>query len=127
MKTTVVVESLSYCKTNVLFQRILQDFKILVSNYTNKHITFNKGEYIGHLELTITDDTKIDDLEPHSANSITLQNMMAEQVKLDVFDPPHHKLKPGIQSRLNTPLKEYETQFAKYETSIGTTPLKNDH
>ena len=23
---------------------------ILVSNYTNKHITFNKGEYIGHLE-----------------------------------------------------------------------------
>ena len=26
---------------------------ILVSNYTNKHITFNKGEYIGHLEPTI--------------------------------------------------------------------------
>ena len=26
---------------------------ILVSNYTNKHITFNKGEYVGHLELTI--------------------------------------------------------------------------
>ena len=28
MKTTVVVESLSYCKTNVLFQRILKDFNI---------------------------------------------------------------------------------------------------
>ena len=28
MKTIVVVESLSYCKTNVLFQRILQDFKM---------------------------------------------------------------------------------------------------
>ena len=26
---------------------------ILMSNYTNKHITFNKGEYIGHLEPTI--------------------------------------------------------------------------
>ena len=26
---------------------------ILVSNYTNKHITFNKGEYVGHLEPTI--------------------------------------------------------------------------
>ena len=26
---------------------------ILVSNYTNKHITFNKGEYLGHLEPTI--------------------------------------------------------------------------
>ena len=44
---------------------------ILVSNYTYKHVTFNKGEYIGHLEPAITDDTTIDDLEPHSANSIT--------------------------------------------------------
>ena len=26
---------------------------ILVSNHINKHITFNKGEYIGHLEPTI--------------------------------------------------------------------------
>ena len=29
---------------------------ILVSNYTNKHITVNKGEYIGCLEPTIKDD-----------------------------------------------------------------------
>ena len=28
---------------------------ILVSNYSNKHITFNKGEYVGHLEPTIED------------------------------------------------------------------------
>ena len=28
-------------------------FNVLVSNYTNKHITFNKGEYVGHLELPI--------------------------------------------------------------------------
>ena len=33
---------------------------VLVSNYTNKHVTFNKGEYIGHLEPAITDDTTID-------------------------------------------------------------------
>ena len=26
---------------------------ILLSNYTNKHITFNKGEYVGHLESTM--------------------------------------------------------------------------
>ena len=32
-------------------------------------------------------------------------------------------LKPGIQSRLDTLLKEYEMQFAKDETSIATTPL----
>ena len=41
MKTTVVVESLSYCKTNVLFQRILQDFKINNHIFPNfLHITF---------------------------------------------------------------------------------------
>ena len=28
---------------------------ILVSNYTKRHITFNKGEYVGHLEPTIED------------------------------------------------------------------------
>ena len=39
---------------------------ILVSNYTNKHITFNKGEYIGHLEPTI------DHTETHSVNSVTV-------------------------------------------------------
>ena len=49
--------------------------------------------------------------------------MMAEQVKLDTFDPPHHKLKTNTQNKLNALLKEYETQFAKDETSIRTTPL----
>ena len=28
---------------------------ILVSHYTNKHITFNKREYVGHLEPPIED------------------------------------------------------------------------
>ena len=49
--------------------------------------------------------------------------MMAEQVKPDIFDPPCHKLKANIQSKLDTLLKEYESQFTKDETSIGTTPL----
>ena len=48
---------------------------------------------------------------------------MAEQVQLDTFDPPHHKLKTNTQNKLNVLLKEYETQFAKDEISIGTTPL----
>ena len=30
---------------------------ILVSNYTNKHLTFHKGEYIGHLEPAVLDST----------------------------------------------------------------------
>ena len=58
---------------------------ILVSNYTNKHIIFNKVEYIGHLGPAIMDDIKIDDLETHSTHSITLQKKMAEQVQQDVF------------------------------------------
>ena len=49
--------------------------------------------------------------------------MMAEQVKPDTFDPPGHNVKPGIQNKLDALLKEYKTQFAKDETSIGTTPL----
>ena len=49
--------------------------------------------------------------------------MMAEQVQHNIFDAPHHKLKPGIQSKLDILLKEYETQFVKDETSIRTTPL----
>ena len=46
---------------------------ILVSNYTNKHLTIHKGEYIGHLEPVVFDDTTIDQRETHQANSITLQ------------------------------------------------------
>ena len=96
---------------------------ILVSNYTNKHRTFNKGEYVGHLELALTDDTSTDQTETHPTNSVTLQKMMAEQVKPDIFNPPHHKLKSSTQNKLDILLKEYESQFAKDETSIGTTPL----
>ena len=70
---------------------------ILVSNYTNKHITVNKGEYVGHLESTLTDDTTIDQTEAHPTNSMMLQKMMAEQVKPDTFDPPLHKLKTNAQ------------------------------
>ena len=96
---------------------------ILVSNYTNKHLTFHKGEYIGHLEPAVTDDTTIDQRETHQTNSKMLQKMMAEKVTLDTFNPPCHTLPTNIQHELDTLLKEYESQFAKDKTSIGTTPL----
>ena len=70
---------------------------ILVSNYTNKHITFNRGQYIGHLEPAIAVDTSSGQQDTHSTNSITLQKMMSEHIQLDIFDPPHHKLKRGIK------------------------------
>ena len=49
---------------------------VLVSNYTNKHITFNKGEYIGHLEPAIEDNAESDlsshaQPDSHSTNSVT--------------------------------------------------------
>ena len=96
---------------------------ILVSNYTNKHVTFNKGEYFGHFEAALTDDTTIDQTEALSTNSITLQKMMAEQVKLDIFDPPFYKLSTSIQNKLEILLKECKSQFVRDETSIRTTPL----
>ena len=49
--------------------------------------------------------------------------MMAQEVKPDIFGALHHKLKPGIQSKLDALVKEYESQFPKDVTSIGTTPL----
>ena len=101
---------------------------VLVSNYTNKHIMFNKGEYIGCLEPAIEDNTN-SDLSSHDqqvtlpTNSVTTQKMMSKEVKLDTFHPPQHKLKPSIESKLDALLKDYTFQFAKDETSIGTIPL----
>ena len=46
---------------------------------------------------------------------------MAETVTPDIFNPLHHELSNTIQHELDTLQKEYE--FAKDETSIGTTPL----
>ena len=94
----------------------------LVSNYTNKHVTFHKGEYIVHFEPVIVDDSISEETNSCSTNRITLRKMMDEQVTLDTFTPPCHKLDSTIQAQLDTLLKDYECQFAKDEISIGTTP-----
>ena len=96
---------------------------ILVSNYTNKHLTFHKGEYIRHLEPAVKDTNTIDQKETHQTNSITLMKMTAEMVTPDTFNPPCHELSTAVQNDLDLLLWEYESQFAKDETSIGTTPL----
>ena len=49
--------------------------------------------------------------------------MMAKMVTPDTFNPPCHKLSTAVQNDLDLLLQEYESQFAKDETSIGTTPL----
>ena len=48
---------------------------------------------------------------------------MAETVTSATFNPPHHELSTTVQHKLELLLWEYESQFAKDETSIGTTPL----
>ena len=82
---------------------------ILVSNYTQKHLNFHKGEYIGHHEPAVLDST--DQRDTHQANSVTLKKMMSE----NNYTP--------IQDSLKLLLQEYESQFAKDETTIGTTLL----
>ena len=94
---------------------------IIVSNYTNKHLTFHKGKYIGHLEPLEPDST--DQGETHQANSITLKKMMSETVTSDTFNPPHHEISTPVQNSLKLLLEEYESQFTQDETSIGMTPL----
>ena len=55
-----------------------------VSKYANKHVTFNKGQCIGHMELSIDNKPQI------SVNSIITQKMIHKQVHLDTFKPPVH-------------------------------------
>ena len=94
---------------------------VLVSNYTNKHLTLHKGKYIGHLELIELDST--DQRETHQANSITLKKMMSKTVTSDTFNPPRHEISTPVQNSLKLLLEEYESQFTQDETSIGTTLL----
>ena len=53
---------------------------ILVSNYSNKQVTFNKGEYIGQLELTIENIEEEknlhtqENLDAHTTSSDTRKN-----------------------------------------------------
>ena len=94
---------------------------VIVSDYTNKHLTFHKGKYIGHLEpleLDLTDQGKT-----HQANSITLKKMMSKTITSDTFNPPCHEISTPVQNSLKLLLEEYDLQFAQDEMSIGTTPL----
>ena len=49
--------------------------------------------------------------------------MMSETITPDTFNPPCHELSTAVQKDLHLLLQEYESQFTKDETSIGTTPL----
>ena len=97
----------------------------MVSNYSNKHVTFNKGEYIGHLETIDEEENSwpYENLDSYTTSSVIMKKMMSVQVEPDTFEPPHHKLKPNIETKLEALMKEYKSQFAQEETSIRTTPF----
>ena len=59
---------------------------VLVSNYTNKHVTFNRGEHVEHLEQSIEDMQQIpEDSGSPTAHNITMERMMVEKVEQDTF------------------------------------------
>ena len=74
---------------------------ILVSNNTNEHLMFHKGEYIGHLEPAVMDTNTIDQQETLQTNSMTLKKMMAEMVTLHTFNPLHNELSTAVQNDLD--------------------------
>ena len=57
---------------------------ILVANNTNKHVTFNKGQCIGHIEPS-------NDHMPQTAiNSFITQKLLYEHIQHNTFTPPLH-------------------------------------
>ena len=54
---------------------------IIVANYTNKHVSLNKGQYIDHIELWINN------MAQTFVNSVITLKMMDDQVQLDTFTP----------------------------------------
>ena len=89
----------------------------MVANYANKHITFNKGQCIGHMECPI------DRMPRTPVCSVTKQKMMNDQVQPDTFTHPLHCLPLKVKCSLDDWWDSFKTQFTKDETSIGMTNL----
>ena len=83
---------------------------VFISNYTNKYVTFNKGEHVGHLKLSLEDMQQLsEDSEALTAHNLTTKRMIAKEVEPDLLKPPCHKLKKDTQSKLEDLLKEYQS------------------
>ena len=64
---------------------------ILVLNYTNKHVTFNKGECIGHLEPTMGEIPQT----AESADVPTTQSMTTEKNYIQKGRARHFQASPS--------------------------------
>ena len=90
---------------------------ILVANYTNKLVTFNKGQFIDHIEPSIHH------MPQTAINSLDTQKLLDEHIQHDIFIPPLHTLLDNVRKSLNQLLETFKSQFTQDETSIGTTHL----
>ena len=80
---------------------------IIVVNYTNKHLTFNKGQCIGHMDLPI------DNMSQTSFNSVITQGMKDEQVLPDTFKSALHNLSSEVKWSLDKLLESFSTNSQK--------------
>ena len=83
----------------------------------SKHVTFNKGQCIGHMVPLINNTPQT------SVNSSITQNMMDEQFQVDTLKPTLHKLSQEIQQSLAKLLETFKSQFVQDKTSISTEHL----
>ena len=83
-----------------------------------------QGEYVACMKPPIREiqctPANPDSLTNHS---ITTERMMAKKVEPNTFEPPCHKFRKYIETKLEKLLKEYQSQLAQDETTIGTIPL----
>ena len=68
---------------------------ILEANFTNKHVTFIKGQCIGHIKPSIGH------VQETSINSLTTQKMIDEHNHPNSFTPPLHTLLGDVRKSLN--------------------------
>ena len=78
---------------------------VKVANYTNKHVTFSKGQCIGHME------PPIDKMSQTSVNSVITQKVMDNQVQPDTFIPPLHHLSSEVQWSLDELMESFKSQL----------------
>ena len=77
-----------------------------------KHITFNRGQCIGHIE------PYIDHMPQTSINSLTTQKMIDEHIQPNTFTPTLHTLPGDVRKSLNQFLEVFQLQFAQDEISM---------
>ena len=90
---------------------------VMIANYTNKHVAFNKGQCIGHME------PPINKMSQTSVNSVITQKMMDDQVQPVTFTCPLHHLSSEVKQSLDELLESLKSKIAKDETRIGMTNL----